>query len=185
MKLNVIFKEDAAIRVGMNGDNSDIPVGFGDVQTISTTDYDVLRNKPSINSVVLEGSLSAEDLGLGRVYYDTKENWDLQVSLIAERSVVYIYSNAIYYEDEVGNRTPVAGIKIGDGTSYLIDMPFVTDTTSSIVIAHLANLDIHTSAEEKTFWNNKVSTYFTPEDPENLTFSKTHYSVGSDVLITE
>lgn len=184
MKLNVIFKEDAAIKVGLNGDNSDIPVGFGDAQTISTTDYDVLRNKPSINSVVLEGSLSAEDLGLGRVYYDTKENWDLQVSLIAERSVVYIYSNASYIEDEVGNRTPVADIKIGDGTSYLIDMPFVTQASSSAIIAHLADMDIHTTAEEKAFWNNKVSTFFTAEDPENLTFSKTQYSVDSDILVT-
>lgn len=60
------------------------------------------------------------------IRYDTTANWDAQSQLIAERGVVYVYSD--HAVDE--NSHLVAGIKIGDGTSYLIDMPFVNGTGS-------------------------------------------------------
>lgn len=56
-----------------------------------------------------------------KIQYDTTANWDAQVQLIAERGTFYVYSD--HSVDE--NDNPVPGLKIGDGTSYLIDMPFV------------------------------------------------------------
>ena len=68
----------------------------------------------------------------------------------------------ITHLDEHGN--PVPGIKIGDGLGYLIDAPFL----SAPYDEHIANLDIHVTTENKTFWNNKVRCYM---DGENLVFT--------------
>lgn len=166
MRINVRFHEEDALRMN-----------FGEAQTLTSSDYRELAHKPSINSVVLEGALSAEDLGLAQAYYDTKEHWDEQTTLIAQQSVIYIYSNYEYVEDLAGNRYPVAGLKIGDGLSYLIDLPFVGDKTTEIIINHLANTDVHISSAEREFWNNKVSCFIDRDNPENLVFSKTDYII--------
>lgn len=106
------------------------------------------------------------------VYYDTKENWDAQVDLIAQHKAIYIYSNYTYIEDQDNNRYPVPAIKIGDGTSYLIDMPFVDEGTLRMLIEHINNTNIHVSSEDRIFWNNKVSSFIDDEDDEMLILSK-------------
>ena len=174
MRINVRFQEN----------EEPIRFGFENVQTLTETDYNKLKNKPSINSVVLQGALTAEDLGLGQVYYDTKANWDAQRFLIAERRVVYIYSDYDYVEDEAGNRIAVAGVKIGDGTTYLIDLPFVGDATTKLIVEHLADSTVHITAAEREFWNNKISAFFRDENPENLILSKTEYVNGNGILVS-
>ena len=164
MRLNVLFREEAPFRVD-----------FGSVQTATENDYNNLINKPTINSIVLTGALNARDLGLGNVYYDTTDSWNAQSELIAEEAAIYIYSDCQIYEDESGNQYPLAGLKIGDGSSYLIDMPFVTDTMSSTLIAHIADSTVHVTAAERAFWNNKVSAYMDHSVDELLVLSKTTY----------
>ena len=165
MRVNVRFCE--------NDDR--MRLGFGEVQTVTASDYEKLINKPSINSVELVGALTAEDLGLSSVYYDTTAQWNAQPNLVASRGVVYIYSDYTYIEDGVGNRTPIAGIKVGDGESYLIDLPFVSDAMTYALVTHVSNTSVHMTPQEKAFWNNKVSSYIDPSDNETLIFSKTHY----------
>lgn len=183
MRLNVLFREENET-IKFSGKSLDeiMNVGFGELQTATSTDYNKLRNKPKINSVVLEGELTAESLGLGRVYYDTKANWNAQLQLIAERGAVYIYSDYMYIEDEDGNQTAVAGIKIGDGTSYLIDMPFISDAATYLITTHIANSNIHVSRAEKEFWNNKVSAYINHQNVEELILSKTTYELNGEII---
>lgn len=145
-------------------------------------DYNNLVNKPKINSIVLEGDLSARDLGLGQIYYDTKSNWNRQPSLIAERAAIYIYSDYQIIYDEVENPTYIAGVKIGDGSSYLIDMPFITDEMTKLLLSHISNTDVHLTAEEREFWNSKVSCYLDGNNIENLVFSKENYIIEGDVF---
>lgn len=184
MRLNVrMVSADEKLSMRMTGSDDTIPVRFGEAQSISgTSDYKRLINKPSINSVVLEGALTATDLGLASVYYDTKEAWDAQSTLIAERSAVYIYSNYATIDDGNGNLIDVAGLKIGDGTSYLVDMPFVGDATTEMIIMHVANTGIHVTPQEKEFWNNKVSSYIDHTDPELLVLSKTTYEKDGEIV---
>lgn len=183
MRLNVMFREEnEQIKLTSKSLTEWINVGFGEVQTATENDYNKLRNKPSINSVVLEGALTASDLGLGRVYYDTKENWDAQRDLVAEAGVVYIYSNYQYIEDEGGNQIPVAGIRIGDGTSYLIDMPFVSDAATYMITTHIANVAVHVSPADREFWNNKVSAYINQADEECLEISKRYYELNGEII---
>ena len=81
---------------------------------------------------------------------------------------MYVYSDARSYEEEYteNNETLtrtvyVPGIKIGDGSAYVVDLPFVNVTSEQI-----------------NFWNNKVNCYLEPElvvggDDETLIFTRT------------
>ena len=160
----------------------DVFMGMSDSTPITgTTDYNNIKNKPRINSVELIGSISLPELGLRAIYYDTTANWNAQMSLIAEEGTIYIYSDYSSYDDGNGNLTPLAGIKIGDGSSYLIDMPFVTDGLTSTLLNHISNHDIHITVQERAFWNNKVSSYIDPEFSETLVLSKTNYELGGEL----
>lgn len=98
-----------------------------------------------------------------KVLVDTKENWDSQSSLIAEENIVYVYSNQ-YTRDGMN----IPGFKIGDGTSYLIDMPFNDDVMSR----HILDAARHITAEERAFWNNKITCYLNASDLEDLVLTK-------------
>ena len=174
MRINVIFRDD----------KETLEVGFGPVQTmqLGTRNYERLSNKPTINSVELIGALTAEDLGLGRVYYDTTANWNLQRNLIGIAGAVYIYSDYSYLEDDAGNRTPIAGIKVGDGNSYIADLPFVSDSMTYAIVRHVADTSMHASPREKAFWNNKVSSFLGGANGETLILSKTHYENDGQLI---
>ena len=116
--------------------------------------------------------MNAEFAVGGSIYYDTKENWNAQRQLIAKRKAIYVYSNYSYIEDEVGNRTYIPAIKIGDGTSYLIDMPFVSDDIRKEIMDHITQDGIHVTERDRFFWNNKVCAFTFRNDPERLILSK-------------
>lgn len=183
MKINVKFQESEQIRSSFQQNNEVYHPYFGEaVQFAGTTNYENLINKPQINSITLEGNLDASQLGLGKVYYDTKENWDIQRYLIGERAAIYIYTDYEIIYDEVGNPINIAGLKIGDGTSYLIDLPFITDKMASILLSHIGNSSIHLTEAEKNFWNNKITCYLDRNNLENLILSKSNYTVEEDTL---
>lgn len=129
-----------------------------------TGDEHSLSLQEAVNVVISQGA-----------YYDTTAAWNMQPELIAERGGIYVYSDKATIYDAVGNPTLVPGIKIGDGTSYLIDMPFVGDEIIYALIQHTSNNVRHITAEERTFWNNKVSSYLDAHDSENLILSKIDY----------
>ena len=130
--------------------------------------------EPSENDTVLiydqeadavkQTSLSAVGIhdgsaAMGRVYYDTKAGWNAQDTLISQEHAIYVYTD---YKT-VGNVT-YQGIKIGDGTSYLIDLPFL----DAELQAHLQNNTIHITSSERAAWNSKVGVSVSGE---NLIFA--------------
>lgn len=91
-----------------------------------------------------------------KVRYGTTEHWNADITLVAARGVIYVYSDHAAIT-EGGTEKNVPGIKIGDGTSYLIDMPFVGDEYAAQILAHVSNTAAHITAAERTAWNAKVS----------------------------
>lgn len=175
MSISVNYRQPQ-LNVSLSASQASINTGSQIARSVVyCSDYHELDNKPQINSVILDGNLSAHELGLGQVYYDTTYAWDLQSSLVTERGVVYIYSDYQVIYDDVGNPTYIAGIKVGDGTSYLIDMPFITDGMTATILAHITNTTVHLTDAEREFWNNKISCYLDTQDSENLILSKTDY----------
>ena len=100
--------------------------------------------------------------GESKIYYNTTAYWNSRPDLIAKRGYLYVYSDYKQVDNE-----DVAGIKAGDGTSYLIDMPFIDKPLD----AHIADTVKHITAEERTFWNNKVRCFVDPNDEENIVFT--------------
>ena len=104
---------------------------------------------------------------------DTTANWNAARTFIPMRGEIIIYTDYGTMDDGYGNVINVPGIKIGDGNAYLIDLPFVGNDVRYQILtelrAHTENTEIHVTAAEKTFWNNKLN--YTINDG-NLTFNR-------------
>lgn len=128
-------------------------------QTYVNTDYEKLTNKPQINGVELVGNKTAQDLYL--VSENTTAGWNSNPQYLPKAGEICIYTDYATIQDDLGNDIVCPGIKVGDGNSYLIDMPFVGDETRYLLLqrirAHEQNMAIHVSAEDRAFWNNKLN----------------------------
>lgn len=102
------------------------------------------------------------------IYYSkTKSEWNSDRDFISQKNVFYIYSDYKSIERD-GEQILIPGLKIGDGTTYLIDLPFVNDTSKGsefeqLILDHINNKVIHISAEERNFWNNKLNLLLQPD----------------------
>ena len=104
------------------------------------------------------------------IHYGTLEHWNSQPDLVGKKSHIYVYSD--YAETEIdGEMVAVPNIKIGDGSAFLIDNPFVTKSVEDILNLHLNDSDVHISETERDFWNEKVRCFIDPEDPEKIIFT--------------
>ena len=102
------------------------------------------------------------ELKMPKIYYHTKEYWDAQPTLVSEDQAIYVYTN---YQSASGK--DVAGMKIGDGSSYLIDVPFMDE----VLMSHIQDTTIHITQQEREFWNNKVRSYVSDVSEEELIFT--------------
>ena len=135
-----------------------------------------LSSPQTLNAGIQRGSI-----GQTHVYYDTTEHWDSQPLLISERGAVYIYSDHAKVEKD-GLVQNIPALRIGDGTTYLIDLPFANDDSAQMIVEHVADVMAHASSEDRIRWDNKISSYLLAEDPENLVLSKTNFILEGDVF---
>ena len=96
-----------------------------------------------------------------RVARDTTSNWNANLYFVPLLGEIIIYTDHGQIDDGNGNTISVPGIKIGDGSAYLIDLPFVGNDESDQILqelrGHTENTQIHVSQNEKSFWNNKLN----------------------------
>lgn len=97
----------------------------------------------------------------------TAQEWNQDIYYQSQANVLYIYKN---YKQVDGKM--VSAIKIGDGTSYLIDLPFIGDDLAKRLQEHITNSIVHITEQERNFWNIKVTAYKDTVDQENLILSK-------------
>ncbi len=84
--------------------------------------------------------------------YHTTEEWNQQRDYIPKAGALIIYSDkSTVTKDGVDYYQP--SFKIGDGVSYLIDLPFFDD----YIINHINDAERHITAQEREFWNNKIN----------------------------
>lgn len=95
---------------------------------------------------------------------DTTQNWNMYPETLSTKDTIYVYSNYQINSD----LKYIPGIKIGDGVTPIVDLPFIDDAINN----RLTNiLMCNVTEEEKTFWNNKVRCYMDDEDTEKLIFT--------------
>lgn len=157
-----VARTSGAVRIGTisereNGSRSATVVGM----RTNTVAKDVLLTYDTPTD--LETKMSEVDDNLDRIWQqiegyrqevraDLSANWDSNPDLIAEQGIVYVYADKF-----TGESGYIPGIKIGDGTSYLIDMPFVADDIREQLMNHINNMQLHVSYSDRQSWNNKVS----------------------------
>lgn len=104
------------------------------------------------------------------IHYGTTEHWNSLPDLVGKKSHIYVYTD--YAETEIDSEmVPVPNIKIGDGSAYLIDNPFITKSVEDILNLHIDDNSVHISETERDFWNEKVRCYIDPDNPENVVFT--------------
>ena len=91
---------------------------------------------------------------------DTTANWNAARGFIPLAGEVIIYTDYQSYSAEEYGETVtkyIPGIKMGDGSTYVQDLPFVDKDLRDKLMAHINNMDIHVTLAEKAFWNNKLN----------------------------
>lgn len=91
--------------------------------------------------------------------HDSTDNWKKALSFIPLKGEVCIYED--YLTDTQGNYVP--GLKVGDGTTPVVDLPFVDEVLKQKLLEHIENQEIHVTQQEKSFWNNKINCEFESE----------------------
>lgn len=99
-----------------------------------------------------------------KIKHDTTANWDRAsgfIPLVGEIIVYDDYETKTYtveeYGEEVEKTVNIPNIKIGTGNAFVQDLAFVDSKTKETLMEHINNLDVHTTLQEKLFWNNKVN----------------------------
>ena len=90
--------------------------------------------------------------------------------LISKKDTIIIDTDYQSKEEE-GNIINIPGIKIADGSAFLIDQPFVDEDIRKVVSSHINNSDIHITPQEREFWNNKVRCYLDTLEQDNIIFT--------------
>lgn len=77
-------------------------------------------------NVSLSGTLqTGNGSGNCKIITKTKAEWNEEPTLMSQKNTLYVYSD--YREETVSGETVyIPRLKIGDGTTYVIDLPFST-----------------------------------------------------------
>lgn len=115
---------------------------------------------PKFNVEMNEGEqIPVEMNGVGPVgapmYFGTTEEWAARTDLVSKKNNIYVWTD---YK-QVGDQY-VAGVKIGDGLAYVVDLPFLDAQFQ----AHAADSDVHVTPQEKAFWNAKNRSFVEGEN---------------------
>lgn len=103
------------------------------------------------------GDITGKNIMIG-----TTAEWQAHSTYVAPGGTICIYSDRGSYKDINNNNIIVPGIKISDGHAYVTSLPFVGDDVIAAIRSelnnHINDNIRHITAEERTFWNNKLNT---------------------------
>ncbi len=99
-----------------------------------------------------------------KLKHDTTEHWNNAGGFIPMAGEVIVYDDyetktytVEEYGEQVTKTVQIPNIKIGTGNAYVQDLGFVDENTRELLLDHMRNQEIHTTLQEKLFWNNKVN----------------------------
>lgn len=139
--------------------NSELGVKLSEQQVLSgrlrmppwshESDYELLTNKPSINGHILSGNKTSEDLDI--VFENTTAYWSDNPQFVPPKGALIIYSDYAIIDGK-----SVPGFKVGDGSAYLVDLPFADGDIRDIMTKHINDTSVHITEAERAAWNAKV-----------------------------
>lgn len=96
--------------------------------------------------------------------HDTTANWNNARGFIPLAGEIIIYDDyetKTWTEQEYGETVTktvnIPNVKIGTGNAYVQDLAFVDQDVRDMIINHINDQNVHTTLQEKLFWNNKIN----------------------------
>jgi hypothetical protein len=93
-----------------------------------------------------------------RSYYNTTAYWNDSENrkIVPEKYAYVIYSDA-WQRTENGQTVNIPAVKIGDGVTRVIDLPFLGEYESQVIIDHINDNVRHITQQERERWNSKLN----------------------------
>lgn len=131
-----------------------LPIDYSTEMTIIPVEFEEQSSRIPVIIPEREDVLSffeeyISQRGNCHIIYKTTSEWDANPTLIGQHGILYVYLDADSYVDEHGETIYVPAIKLGDGETPLIDLPFMTAETSQEVIHHLEDAYAHWQEGER------------------------------------
>lgn len=116
-----------------------------------------LDSTPTQNSAkpVSSGGVYDYLIGSAKIKSGTTAYWNASGYKPAKDEIIVYTDKSTKIVD--GQSVDVPGIKIGGGNAYVTDIAFVADDVAASLVTHMSNTDVHITAQERQFWNGKVS----------------------------
>lgn len=134
------MSKELDIQIGVFNKHPDVRIGVAD--HLKNIGIEIASRGKSPNTAEIEVHTAAE--------------WNDRISYIPPANRIIVYS-----DKAVIDGTPVPGIKIADGSSYVVDLPFVGDEISEefmqVLAEHANDKTMHITEEERKRWNDKLN----------------------------
>ena len=95
-----------------------------------------------------------------KIKHDTTANWNAATGFVPLSGEIIVYNDYKTITKEIDGemqQVQIPGIKIGDGQTYVQDLPFIDSELRDRILDHINNSDIHVTLQEKLFWSNKIN----------------------------
>lgn len=164
---------------GYEKDNGKLKIGDGitpwnNLSYLTDVNTKIIVDNPQEGEVLTYNAAANrwenKRLEFSNIMSGTTEYWNNKPQLIPKKDTIIIYTDYQSKEEE-GNIINIPGIKIADGSAFLIDQPFVDEDIRKVVSSHINNSDIHITPQEREFWNNKVRCYLDTLEQDNIIFT--------------
>lgn len=100
--------------------------------------------------------------GGSNVIQKTTAEWDSTPDLVSDDGTIYVYT-----EHHVLENKPIPGVKIGDGVTKVMDLPFIEEWYQH----HVDDKIIHVTQADRDRWDNHLQVYVDPVETDLLVFS--------------
>ena len=164
---------------GYEKDNGKLKIGDGitpwnNLSYLTDVNTKIIVDNPQEGEVLTYNAAANrwenKRLEFSNIISGTTEYWNDKPQLIPKKDTIIIYTDYQSKEEE-GNIINIPGIKIADGSAFLIDQPFVDEDIRKVVSSHINNSDIHITPQEREFWNNKIRCYLDTLEQDNIIFT--------------
>lgn len=171
------------LKVGTVGANATLNVNSTGAEYIYYNNVQISAGMLSENHIytfVYDGTnwVVLGDITGKNVLINTTSGWQALYNQTYPRGTVLVYTDRGTVTENVNNEEvtkTVPGVKISDGSTPIIDLPFVGDDVIAAVRAeinaHINDNVRHITAAERAFWNNKINCNDTVTD-SNLVLNR-------------
>ena len=90
--------------------------------------------------------------GFAYITEQTTADWSANLTYVPLAGELCIWTDYAVVEEQ-----NIPAIKIGDGTTYAVDLPFLCDDIRAELEEHVNNTTVHITSTERNTWNDKLN----------------------------